>query len=200
MFAMDHSNVSFVSLGDGLVASTRQVAFDGATCLSCDSSRILSGGACVAAGEVMAKVQDGDPGWVRVCGLQGMVLPERDGVCRMHCTPRDVQPQRRRRVVRRTARLALFDDNADHTRRATQPAARRGGRRRAGRQRPRQRRHCQAHVGFDVVDRCVLKLPDTEDWRRCAVVLGVHRRRDRSSRLCLLPRREGYSFGLIRIF
>ena len=125
MFAMDHSNVSFVSLGDGLVASTRQVAFDGATCLSCDSSRILSGGACVAAGEVMAKVQDGDPGWVRVCGLQGMVLPERDGVCRMHCTPRDVQPQRRRRVVRRTARLALFDDNADHTRRATQPAARR---------------------------------------------------------------------------
>ena len=99
MFAMDHSNVSFVSLGDGLVASTRQVAFDGATCLSCDSSRILSGGACVAAGEVMAKVQDGDPGWVRVCGLQGMVLPERDGVYRMHCTPRDVQPRRRRLIV-----------------------------------------------------------------------------------------------------
>ena len=29
MFAMDHSNVSFVPLGDGLVASTRRVAFDG---------------------------------------------------------------------------------------------------------------------------------------------------------------------------
>ena len=29
VFAMDHSNVSFVPLGDGLVASTRRVAFDG---------------------------------------------------------------------------------------------------------------------------------------------------------------------------
>ena len=26
---MDHSNVSFVPLGDGLVASTKQLAFDG---------------------------------------------------------------------------------------------------------------------------------------------------------------------------
>ena len=26
---MDHSNVSFVSLGDGLVASTKQLAIDG---------------------------------------------------------------------------------------------------------------------------------------------------------------------------
>ena len=40
MFAMDHSNVSFVSLGDGLVASTRQVAFDGR--LACRAIRPAS--------------------------------------------------------------------------------------------------------------------------------------------------------------
>ena len=38
---MDHSNVSFVPLGDGLVASTRRVAFDGKHPVGVESNEFL---------------------------------------------------------------------------------------------------------------------------------------------------------------
>ena len=41
---MDHSNVSFVSLGDGLVASTRRVAFDGKLPVDAESNEFLCAG------------------------------------------------------------------------------------------------------------------------------------------------------------
>ena len=38
---MDHSNVSFVSLGDGLVASTKQLAFDGKLPVDAEAKEFL---------------------------------------------------------------------------------------------------------------------------------------------------------------
>ena len=41
VFAMDRSNVSFVPLGDGLVASTRRVAFDGKLPVDAEAKEFL---------------------------------------------------------------------------------------------------------------------------------------------------------------
>ena len=41
---MDHSNVSFVPLGDGLVASTKQLAFDGKLPVDAEAKEFLCAG------------------------------------------------------------------------------------------------------------------------------------------------------------
>ena len=44
VFAMDHSNVSFVPLGDGLVASARRGAFDGKLPVDAEAKEFLCAG------------------------------------------------------------------------------------------------------------------------------------------------------------
>ena len=78
--------------------------------------------------------------------------------------------------LRRTMRRTLFDDNADHLKGNPTSCSTRWQTSDV-RQDTQQRRQCQGHVGFGVVDRCVVKpLPDAED-RRCCAALDIRRPR-----------------------
>ena len=107
--------------------------------------------------------------------------------------PRDLHPRRRRRVVRRTARLALLDDNADHTRRATQPAARRDAD-----VAPVVNAHDRAGIAKHMSALMSLAVASSRSYpaRKTGVVVVslTFIADDQSYRLCLSPPREGVEF------